>query len=125
MVAKPTALNSEVHTPESGKLVVYSGWDRLDTLDPEHHKHTPYLILSGSTDVRQISAQVRNQSGSFGEDPEVVELPTGQYWVEARATNVGRVRVPVSIVRGQTAVLYLDSTTSPAGQAVQESQWIR
>jgi len=69
--------------------------------------------------------RVRNQAGSFGEAPEVVEIAPGQYWVEARATNVGRVRLPVEIQAGQTAILYLDKTTAPAAQSVQETQWVR
>ena len=114
----------EVRTP-GGNLIVYSAWDRFDTLDPEHQRHTPYVILSGPSDSANVVARVRNQSGPFGQEPELVDLPPGQYWVEARATNVGRVRVPVVIDSGRTARVFLDATTSPSEQAMQASNWVR
>src|SRR5690348_2995029 len=39
----PTALPSQ---GGEGNLIVFSGWDGLDTLDAEHLKHTPYVICS-------------------------------------------------------------------------------
>ena len=94
-----------------GRLIVYSAWDRFDTLDAEHRRHTPYTVSSSSSDSGPPSlVKVRNQQGSFGEDPDVVTLPAGQYSVLARATNVGRVQVPVIIQPGQTTILYLDGS---------------
>jgi hypothetical protein len=94
-----------------GKLIVYSAWDRFDTLDAEHRRHTPYTVSSSPTDSGASSlVKVRNQQGSFGEDPDVVTLPAGQYWVQARVTNVGRVQVPVIIQAGQTTIVYLDGS---------------
>ena len=106
----------------SGKLVVYSAWDRFDTLDAEHPKHTPYTVRS---DQGSAVARVRNQAGSFGHEPSAVSLAPGRYWVEGRATNVGSIRVPVVVRRGQTTVVYLDATTAPAGLGQNEMSWVR
>jgi hypothetical protein len=106
----------------TGRLIVYSAWDGLDTLDPEHRKHTSYTVLGekGSRVTR-----VRNQSGSFESEPDTVALPPGQYAVEAEGTNVGTVRVPVVIRGGQTTVVYLDGTTQPLRSWESGTNWVR
>jgi hypothetical protein len=108
----------------SGSLIVYSAWDRFDTLDAEHQRHTPYQVLS---EQGALVARVRNQAGSFGQDPSAVSLSPGRYWVEARATNAGQVRVPILIREGLNTVVYLDGvagpTLSPAPLA--QVDWVR
>jgi hypothetical protein len=116
--AQPVALS----TGSSGSLVVYSGWDRLDTLDSEHPKHTPYSVHS---ETDGVVAQVSNHSGSFGQDPSVVSLAPGRYWVHTRGTNVGLVRVPVTVRAGQRTVVYLDGSTAPVESWRGETNWLR
>jgi hypothetical protein len=112
----------EAREASRGELVVYSAWDRFDTLDSEHRKHTAYTVRGEGGDVLHI----QNRRGSFGEDPETVALAPGKYWVEARATNVGPVRVPVMIREGGETVVYLDGVTAPpAPWRAQETNWIR
>jgi hypothetical protein len=107
----------------TGQLIVYSAWDGLDTLDAEHQKHSPYVVREQQG---TIAARVRNRQGSFGEEPEVVSLPPGRYFVEARSTNTGPVQVPVIIDRRRTTVVYLDGVAAPpAALADEETNWIR
>ena len=96
----------------NGSLLVYSAWDGLDTLDPDHEKHTGYAIFS--TRGTMIES-VRNRCGSFDQEPMVVSLPVGTYRVEARATNLGFVSIPVQIEENQTTIVYLDGMTKPRG----------
>ncbi len=107
---------------KTGSLIVYSSWDRFDTLDSEHRKHTPYVIRSEQGD-RII--RVRNRSGSFEEDPEVVRLAPGRYWIEARATNLGPIKFAAVIREGEMTVAYLDATTRPGGTWPNGTNWIR
>ena len=106
----------------AGSLVVYSAWDRFDTLDAEHPKHTPYTVRSERDGT---VAHVHNQTGTFGQDPISVSLPAGHYSLQARATNVGPVRIPVVIRSGQTTVVYLDGSTAPAEAWRAEADWLR
>ena len=105
-----------------GSLIVYSAWDRFDTLDAEHLKHTAYTVRSEQgTPV----LHVRNRRGSFESDPQLVSLAPGRYRIEARATNVGPIKLPVVIRKGETTVVYLDGTTGPAAAAAPGTNWIR
>jgi len=46
--------------------------------------------------------------------------------VEARATNLGPVQIPVIIREGQTTVVYLDGVNGPlASWQVSETSWVR
>ncbi len=104
-----------------GNLIVYSGWDRLDTLDAEHPKHTPYLICTENGKPLQ---HVRNRHGSFEADPEVVSLAPGRYWIEAEGTNIGLVKIAAVIEDGQTTRIFLDATTEPVGPWEDGTNWI-
>src|SRR4051812_42183295 len=53
----------------SGELLVYSGWERFDTLDADHPKHTPYTLRSAE---QSKPIHVINRRGSFGEEPVAV-----------------------------------------------------
>jgi hypothetical protein len=107
---------------QTGELIVYSSWTRFDTLDSEHRKHSPYLVeQQGGTNI----VRVNNRRGTFGEEPEAVPLAPGHYLVKARATNVGRVEVPVIIREGETTVVYLDGITAPSAIGQQDTNWVR
>jgi hypothetical protein len=105
-----------------GNLVVYSGWDRLGTLDSEHRKHTSYTIHAAQ---EERTIRVWNRMGSFGGEPEMVRLSPGRYWIEAGGTNVGEVRIPVVVRGGETTVVYLDGTTEPDAPWRLGTNWIR
>jgi hypothetical protein len=107
----------------SGELLVYSGWERFDTLDTDHQKHTPYTLRSAE---QSKPIHVINSRGSFGEEPEAVALPPGRYIVEAVATNLGRVHVPVVIREGERTVVYLDGESGPSASGKErEANWVR
>jgi hypothetical protein len=121
---QPVGPAHSVNTIASGQgcLVVYSAWDRFDTMDSQHPKHTPYAVM---TDTGRAVAHVRNQAGSFGQQPTAINLPPGRYWVQARARNVGPVRLPIVIREGRSTSVYLDGTSAPEAAAAEEHQWIR
>jgi hypothetical protein len=105
-----------------GSLIVYSAWDRFDTLDAEHLKHTSYTV---SSEQGTQVIHVRNRQGSFEGDPQAVSLAPGRYWIEARATNVGPLKLLVVIRQGETTVVYLDGTTGPTAAAAPGTNWVR
>jgi len=113
----PPAPGVEEH-PGQGSLVVYSAWDGLDTFDPDHEKHTSYRVHSADGGLIR---SVRNRCGSFDGYPMTVNLPTGTYKVEARATNFGWVFVPVRIEANRTTVVYLDGTEPPERELIEEA----
>jgi hypothetical protein len=111
-VVGPRPLSSYANKPNEGALVVYSGLDGFNVLDPEHDYHTPYTIASETGNSLQT---ISNRTGSFGEDPVTVALPAGAYKIKAKAQNFGGVIVPVMIRPGQTTVVHLDGSVDPAG----------
>jgi hypothetical protein len=108
-------------TGTDGSLIVYSGWDGLDTLDTEHPKHTDYILRS--EDGKKLK-RIRNRCGSFEGDPEIVGLSPGRYWIEAEATNVGPIKVPAVIRPHETTTVYLDGTTEPGGPWPDGTNWV-
>lgn len=125
MLSEPVGPAGVVPRPSSnvGQLVVYSGWDDFNTLDADHPRHTPYVLRpdSGGETIR-----VRNQSGSFGQEPQVVSLAPGRYRVEAKATNLGPMQVPVVVRERKTTVVYLDGVTGPPTASQGSSSiWVR
>ncbi len=112
-----------VNRTDRGSLLVYSDWDKYDTLDADHQKHTAYRI---SPEQGGQTILVRNRKGSFGESPEAVELAPGKYVIEAQANQLGTVRVPVRVRTGETTVVYLDGVTAPpAVERTQTEKWVR
>jgi hypothetical protein len=103
-------------------LVVYSGWDRLDTLDSYHPKHTPYVVLDANG---KTLLQVQNRTGSFGQQPAQVELAPGKYTLEAEGTNLGLIRLPVVVRRGRTTRVYLDGTDAPLNLGAADADWVQ
>src|SRR5881392_1801932 len=80
----PRPPSSYAQKRNEGALVVYSGLDQFNTLDPEHDFHTPYTICSdGGNSLKTI----RNRTGSFGADPVTVALTAGTYKINAKAQN--------------------------------------
>lgn len=104
-----------------GGLRVFSAWDGLEMVDPDHEQHTGYVIRSADGLVRRI----RNRCGSFGQDPVTVSLPTGSYTVEARAANFGLVCVPVLIQARQITIVYLDGNARPKGAGLAGEDFVK
>lgn len=122
----PQAVGPRPHGAQSaltnGTLVVYSGWDRWDTLDSYHPKHTPYAVLgvNGKTLL-----DVENRTGSFGQQPAQVELAPGKYIVEAEGTNLGLIQLPVVVRQGRTTRVYLDGTDGPLKLGATDADWVQ
>ena len=106
-----------------GELVVHSAREVRNPADSEHLTHSSYKVYS---EDGRVLRRVRNLDGSFYADPVPVRLPVGTYKVEARATNIGVVVIPVVIEEGQTTIVYLDGETLPADLSLtHDGDWIR
>ena len=92
---------------DNGNLVVYSAHDPHANFNglENHIAYTDYRIFSKDGSVLQ---KVRNDAGRIAGGPATVELPVGDYQVEARANGYGLVKVPVVIKGNQVTVVHLD-----------------
>lgn len=70
-------------------------------------EYTNYKVLSPSGRVIKF---VNNNEGETVAGPRKVELPAGEYLVEAEAKKYGGVTVPVAIAGGQDTILNLDNS---------------
>jgi len=93
----------------NGTLVAYTAIDGFDTLDAEHEKHTSFEVFSESG---KLLKSIRNQEGSFYQEPTPVMLPPGHYRISALAANLGLVSIPVVIEARKTTTVYLDGITA-------------
>jgi len=105
-----------------GTLIVYTAIDGFDTQDVEHEKHTPFRIVS---DSGKLLRTVRNQQGSFYQDPTPVTLPPGHHRIDALAANFGPVAIPVVIEARKTTSVYLDGMTRPDSQGRRLSDLVK
>jgi len=103
-----------------GSLVVYTALINNPN-DPEHQWHSAYRITDSEG---ALVRRVINQTGSFAQDPEIIDLPTGRYVVTARAVNYGDVNVPVVISEGQNTVVDLNQEIAIEHSPVDHS-WVR
>jgi hypothetical protein len=99
-----------------GRLEVFSCREQQSddqnqgSMDPIWYQHTDYDIYNRQGKwIRHVD----NTTGHYAEAPRLVTLPTGQYYVEARAAGYVSVRVPVTVARGQVTRLHLDDTWKP------------
>jgi len=119
----PSAARVETKTPTDGVLVVYS-----DTVTEAKHRTPPVYAHSGYV-VRknrgQLVARVDNNASEVEAEPEKLPLPPGLYEVQARATNVGTVIVPVVIAPGQRTDVFLDARGMPQKDAAGLSDPVR
>ena len=100
----PSRPHLALHEGE-GSLVVYSAPEITDQTGAYFPTHSPYAIYSLNG---KLVEKVDNRTGSFDQEPVVVQLPLGEYRVHARARNVGPVQVPVVIEENRTTVVHLD-----------------
>lgn len=115
-VGPPSRALLETH--DAGRLIVYSADALVAPPDSDLGVRSDYTIRASD---RATLERVANQSGPFGSEPETVLLPPGRYLVDARATNFGRVEVPVQIEDGRTTVVHLDGEAEPHAGA----GWVR
>ena len=106
----PPPKRSSSSTATDGQLVVYSAWERTGTLDSEHQNHGSYAVLTAD---RKPVLQVRNWVSPMINDPAIVSLVPGSYFVKARVQGYGVILLPVVIESQKTTTLYLDDTTKP------------
>jgi hypothetical protein len=60
---------------------------------------------------------VFNAAGHYDPDPRILNLPPGRYIVEAQSAPTYWVRVPVTILRGETTRVHLDGNWTPPSYA--------
>jgi hypothetical protein len=101
---------TEFRETTSGYLVVYSAWDLANEYNALAMHHSAYNIKS--EDGTMVKT-VQNRNSSFDEAPERVALPPGSYKVMALAGHVGKIIVPVVIIRRETTFVYLDTYNVP------------
>lgn len=119
----PSDVRVKTDPPTDGILVVYS-----DTVTEAKHRTPPVYAHSGYV-VRknrgQLIARVDNNASEVEAEPEKLPLPPGLYEVQARATNVGTVIVPVVIAPGQRTDVFLDARGMPQKDAAGLSDPVR
>ncbi len=103
-----------------GSLIVFSRLkgqnddDDQDGDNPVCIHHTDYNVynLQG-----RVVKRVWNAAGHYETDPRVVNLPAGQYIVEAQAADYSMVHVTVAIEGGETTEVHLDGQWAPPSHA--------
>jgi hypothetical protein len=105
-------------------LVVYSAFETGMTadIDTRTAHHSDYWIQL--PDGKPLE-HVNNWVGTFIEDPTVVTLAPGHYYVLARVANSGMVKFPVSIEAGKTTAVHLDGSKLAQPQSVGGSDLVR
>jgi len=88
-----------------GYLQVYSAANEFKNGDERYFPHSAYTIY---TIDGTLFKKVKNQRSGDDEIPEVVALPVGTYFVEARSQRGGYVGMLVVIKEGQESILDLD-----------------
>lgn len=78
------------------------------------YQHTDYYL---GDEQAKAWRQIYNATGHYSEDPRLVTLPAGQYFVEAQASTGDWVEVPVMIKSGRVTRVHLDRRWSPPGFA--------
>jgi hypothetical protein len=115
----PPRVNS---TSGDGQLVVYSAGEVANPVDSDFPTHSGYEIDDADG---KLLRRVDNRSGPFYQSPAAVSLPSGKYWVKARATNYGLVTVPVVIKENETTTLDLEASHFRQHKPTGAGQWVR
>ena len=103
-------------TTSSGALQVFSsrvletGDYNQGAMDPAWLQHSGYYLydLDGRL-LRHVAENV----GEYAQAPRHVILPAGQYILEARSTDYGWLKVPVTIKSGRNTNVHLDDQWMP------------
>jgi hypothetical protein len=112
----PNPVGARIVSAE-GRLLVYSGLEAESDNEnqggfdnPAWYQHTDYNIY---TRDGKLVRHVENSIGHYEQAPRLVSLPTGQYYVKARAADYMWVKVPVTIKRGLITKVHLDDQWMP------------
>jgi hypothetical protein len=106
----------------NGQLVVYTALEVADPVSADFPTHTSYVIYDSTG---KLLREVDNRSGPFYQTPKTISLPPGEYKVEGRATNSGRVDVPVIVKENKTTTVDLEGTNLPQHKPTGAGQWVR
>ena len=87
-----------------GYLKVYSATGEFNDGDLMYYPHSRYSIYLGNGTRYK---RVENHTTPGDENPQLVTLPAGTYYVLAQSDLNGLVKVPVIIKGGQTTVVNL------------------
>jgi len=103
-----------------GSLEVFSRLSRrsddgnMGSTDPIWYQHTDYKVYDRDGRLRE---RVDNTVGHYDAAPTVVNLPPGEYRVQARSADYDWVNIPVTIKPGEITRVHLDGQWSPPGFA--------
>ncbi|MBI3877513.1 MAG: hypothetical protein HY300_16405 [Verrucomicrobia bacterium] len=129
--ATPTRVALEAVGPPSsavrpdegtGRLVVHTPREQVTSGEVSYERYTSYNIRKPDGKPFQ---HVMNFTGPRDERPETVQLPAGQYSVEARAEGVGPVAVPVLIQALKTTEVHLERGWKPDMTGKNNSDLVR
>jgi hypothetical protein len=104
----PAPLSVNCAPAAEGSLLVFSAYEPTAGANWEDTckaRYSSYRIFSPEG---KLVKRVYNNTDSFVEHPQQVELPAGNYCVVAEANRYGRVTVPVLIAGNQVTVLHLE-----------------
>jgi hypothetical protein len=108
----PAALQSNGGT---GQLEVFSALSgRTEGSNPTWERHTDYYVCNPQGKRLE---HVDNSNGKYSQSPRIIDLPPGQYLVEARAKGILHTRVPVMIKSGALTQVHLDGSWQPVADA--------
>jgi hypothetical protein len=93
-------------TSRVGELIVYTATHEFeDGHDTWAYPHTSYFIYRADGSRYKY---VPNHISRSDSQPDTVDLPSGQYYIVARADFAPRVRVSVQIMPGRTTIVNLE-----------------
>jgi hypothetical protein len=96
---------------ENGRLEVFSSMEtQVEGDNPIWFQHTDYDVLTAE---HKPLKRVWNKVAHYAEEPRVVSLPAGNYFVVARSIDSFSVEVPVVIQPGKLTTVHLDGKWSP------------
>jgi len=121
----PYALNPVGPGPGSATGMQNSGYLKVYTATRTHevgeqtfyYTHTGYSVYSESG---KMVKYVPNHMDEEDQTPTVVDLPSGNYRIEAKSDLYSSVLVPVVIQDGRTTEIFLDSSWKPPTDVSQD-----
>lgn len=110
--------NSAATASSTGQLEVFSRDAKQNDAGnvgengiPGWRQYTAYDVYDRNGNLFK---HVDNSNGHYGERPQLVALPAGQYTVKAQARDYVWVKVPVEIESGRTTRIHLDEKWTPS-----------
>lgn len=97
--------------PQTGYLKVYTATEQHNDGDTYYYPHSEYSLYSPDN---KLVKRVANAISIHDEEPELVELPAGDYIVLAPSEYYGMVRVKAIVQPGQQTTVNLQYQTPPA-----------